>query len=151
MKRFAFRLENVLRYREQVERERQIALAKVHQLVVDHEQKLLEAYAVLEEARGELRKHESNGEINVTEARQQRVYLGSLRRHVSEVLKRLRKLELELDRRREEAIGARKERKVLEMLRTRRHEEYLRETGRADRAELDDIATKKEVVRRAGS
>lgn len=151
MKKFAFRLESVLRYREQVEREKQVALTKVHQLVVDHEQRLLEAYAILEGAREQLRKRESSGEINVSDAKQQRVYIGSLRRRVSEVLKRLRKLELELDRRREETIHARKERKVLEMVKARRRAEYIKDAGRAEQAELDDIATKKEVLKRTGS
>ena len=134
MKRFTFRLESVLRYREQVEREKQIALTKVHQLVVDHEQRLLEAYAILEGAREQVCERESRGDINVSDAKQQRLHIGSLRRLVSEVLKRLRKLELQLDRRREEAIHARKERKVLEMVKARRRAEYVKEAGRVEQA-----------------
>ena len=123
MKKFRFRLERVLNYREQMEKEKQIALTKVHQLVVEHEGRLLEAYAILERARDELRRAESAGEIDIEEVRKQRVYIGSLKRRVSDVLKSLRKLEIELARRRDEAVQARKEKKTLEMLKTRKRAE----------------------------
>jgi flagellar FliJ protein len=151
MKKFKFRLDSVLDYREQVEKERQVALTKVHRLVVEHEQKLLEAYAVLERAREDLRAQERGGEIDVAQARQHRLHIGSLRKQVSEVLKRLRKLEVELASRREEAVQARKERKVLEMLKAKRRAEYVKEADRFEQAELDDIAQKQEVLKRTGT
>ena len=55
MKKFKFRLESVLGYREQVEKQTQVALAQVQHLVVEHEQKLLQAYTNIEGAREELR------------------------------------------------------------------------------------------------
>ena len=151
MKKFLFRLESVLGHRERVEKGKQIALTRVHQLVLDHEQRLLEAHVIVEAAREELRKHESGPEIDVAEARQHRLYIGSLRMRVAEMLKRLRKLEIELGQRRDEAVQARRERKVFETLKTRRHAEYLKEIERDERIELDDIAARKEVVRRAES
>ena len=150
MKKFKFRLERVLDYREQVEKEKQAALGKVHQLVVQHEQTLLEAYEVLEGARDKLRQAESKGEIDIPRARENRVYIGSLRRRISEVLKGLRKLEIELARCREETIQATKERKVLEMLKARQQETHGREVRKAERVELDDIAMKNEIAKRAG-
>ena len=148
MKKFQFRLDRVLNYREQVEKEKQIALTKVHQLVVDHEKKLLQAYTVLEEARENLRQAGTCGELDVAELREHRLHIGSVRRRLSEVLKRLRKLEVDLEHRRGEAVKARKERRVLEMVKGRRHAEYVAEAERAEQAELDEIATKKEVIRR---
>ena len=148
MKKFRFRLERVLSYREQLEKERQIALTRVHQLVVDHERKLMEAYSVVERAREELRQREADGEIDVEAVRAQRRYIATLKRRVSDVLKRLRKLEIELAQRRDDAVQARKECKVLEMLKQRRRGEHLDEVKRAEQAELDDIATKREVRKR---
>ncbi|HUV38164.1 MAG TPA: flagellar export protein FliJ [Planctomycetota bacterium] len=151
MKKFRFRLERVLNYREQVEKQKQIALTEVHRLVVDHQQKLLDAYAVLEHARDDLRRAEGVGEIDVQTVRDSRVYIGTLKRRIAEVLKRLRKLEIELEQKRDEAVQARKERKVLELVKTRRAAEHRKETGRVEQAELDDIATKNEVLKRTAS
>ena len=151
MKKFVFNLEPVLNYREQVEKETQVALTKVQQLVSDHEGRLLEAYRILEGARGELRKQVGGGKIDMDEAKRQRLYIVSLKERVSEVLKRLRKLEVELTQRRDEAVQARKERKVLEMLRSRRHLAYMKEADRAEVAELDDLAGKKEAAKRMAS
>jgi len=151
MKKFRFRLERVLNYRAQVEKQKQIALSEVHQLVVDHEQKLIDAYRVLEGARDELRRDASAGDMDITKVKEQRVYIGLLKRRVSDVLKRLRRLEIELAQKREEAVQARKERKVLEMVKTRRRAEHVKEVSRAERVELDDIANKKEVLKRTAS
>ena len=149
MKKFKFRLESVLGYREQVEKQTQVALAQVQHLVVEHEQKLLQAYTIIEGAREELRAEEQEGHIDIRSVRQQRIHIGGLKTRVSDMLKKLRKLERELSRRRETVIQARKERKVLELLKGRRHVEYLNEAHQADQAELDDIAGKAEVLKRS--
>lgn len=151
MKKFKFRLESVLNHRGRVEKEKRVALTKVHQLVVTHEQRLLGVYAIIEAAREDLRREESARDIDIPQARQHRLYIGSLSLRVMEVLKRLRKLEIEQATRREEAIQARKERKVLEMLKIRRRAEHVKALERAERIELDDIAARNEVVKRMES
>jgi flagellar FliJ protein len=152
MKKFEFRLESVLGYREQVEKQRQVALAKIQHLVVEHEQKLLQAYSILEKAREDLRGEERvGGCVDVRTVRQQRVHIGTLKSRVSDLLKQLRKLERELAHQRDTVIQARKERKVLELLKDRRHVEYVKEADRVEQAELDDIAGKAEVLKRSQS
>ena len=150
MKKFTFNLERVLSYREQVEKEKQVALTKVQQLVADHESRLLEAYSVLETARGELRSQLGGGLLDVQRAKEQRRYIAILKERVSAVLKRLRKLEILLNQRRDEAVQARKERKVLEMLKGRRRRAYMKELDRAEVVELDDLVGKKEAAKRMG-
>jgi len=149
MKKFQFRLESVLGYREQVEKQKQVALARIQNLVVEHQQKLLQAYSILEQARAQLRDEETaRGTVDVHTVRQRRLHIGSLKSRVSDLLKRMRKLERELSKRREEVIQARKERKVLELLKERRRVEYVMDVERADQKELDDVAGKADALKR---
>ena len=150
MKKFRFRLESILKHREGVEKQKHISLSQVHELVLGEEQRLLEAQGLLDEARDELKTQENGGEIDLPRVRQQMAYTDSLRQRVSGLLGRVRELEARLARRREEAIGARRNRKVIESLKERRHGEYLREAGRDERIRLDDIANRKEAIRRQG-
>jgi flagellar export protein FliJ len=151
MKRFGFRLDSVLDYRRQVEKQKQILLGEVRQRVAFQERALWEASTTLVEARENLRRQESVGEIDVARAQQHRWHIGSLVKRLSELTMRLRMLEIELSRRRDEAVRAQKERKVLEMLRARCHARYLRKAERTEQNELDDLAAKNQTIRRTGS
>jgi len=151
MKRFRFRLASILKYRQGLEKQKRISLKQVHELVLGEERKLLEAQSLLDEALDELMTQENGGRIDLAQLRQQMAYTDSLRRRVCGLLGRVRELESRLARRREEVIRARSDRKVIESLKERRHGEYLREAGRDERITLDDIANRKEVLRRQES
>jgi flagellar FliJ protein len=148
MKKFKFRLESVLNYREQIEDQKRIAMAKVQRVIVDEERKLTEAHRALEEAREEIRRSRT-GEIDVAASRRQMTYVSGLKERVSDVLKGLRKLEQELNRKREELVQARKDHKVLEMLKRRRLVEYVKDAEHADQAQTDDLVNTAEATRRA--
>jgi len=151
MKKFIFRLDGVLKCREQVEKQKQILLGEVRGRLANQEKAVSLANTTVAEAREELRREESVGEIDVVQARQHRWHIGALRKRVSELTRCLRTLEIELSRRRDEAVRAQRDRKVLEMLRARRRALYLRKTERSEQNELDDVAAKNQAIRRTGS
>ena len=139
MKAFRFRLQAVLEHRERAEHEKRAALAQAQARVLDAERAVAETLAAHAEARQEAR-GTGCGSLDVTRARLQREYLATLRRRLDDARSRLRMLEREFGLRREEAIKARGERKVLTALKTRQHARHARRAGRVEQAELDDVA-----------
>jgi flagellar FliJ protein len=151
VKKFEFRLESVLRYRAQREKEKEISLAALRRLVLEDQRKLVEANVVLDAACEELRRQERSGEIDVAQARQGRLYLHSLRKKVSGILEGMRRLESDLIVCREETLRAMRERKIIEILKARRRAEHVRKIERAEQAELDDVVGRREAVKRSGT
>lgn len=151
MKRFEFRLEGVLRHRRRVEKKGQILLGGAREKAAREARSLEEANAAAAEAREELRRKASVGEIDVASARQQRRHIGALAERVRGMTRRLSALESEVGRRREEAVQAQRDRKALETLRARRHAVHVRKSASAEQKELDDLSAKRAWTRGNGS
>ncbi len=139
MKAFRFRLQTVLEQRERVEREKRAALAQARARVLDVERALAETQAAHGEAAEDARRT-ACGPVDVARAKEQREYLAALRRRIAEARGRLRTLEMEFALRREEAVKARGERKVLVALKTRQLARHVRRVRRLEQSELDDVA-----------
>ena len=127
-------------YRERLEKEKQVALAYMQRGVLEQQQKLGEAHRVLDDAREELRREAATGEIDLSQIRRQKAYLSGVARQVVELQERLHVLEVELSTRRDEAIRARKDRKVLELLKRRRRASWMQQRERVEQSELDELA-----------
>ena len=151
MKRFEFRLEGILRYRGRVEKEKRIGVSRAGEALAGQGRLMREADAAAAHAREELRKDTGLGEIDLTQARQQRRHVDALAEQAEGMTRRLRMLEGEFAARRDEAVRAQRERKVLDNLRARRHAAHVRGSERAEQKELDDVAVKNTWVRRSGS
>ena len=139
MKTFRFRLQTVLEHRERVEREKRGALARARARVLDSERALSEMQAAHAEAAEDARRT-ACGAVDVARARETREYLATLRRRMAGTRGRLRTLEMEFALRREEAVKARGERKVLAAFKSRLHVRHVRRMRRLEQAELDDVA-----------
>ncbi len=139
MKAFRFRLQTVLEHRERVEREKRAALAQARARVLDEERALSEAQAAHAEAIEDARQT-ACGPVDVARAREQREYLEAIRRRMAETRRSLRTLEMEFAQRREEAVKARGERRMLTALKTRRLARHVRRARRLEQAEIDDVA-----------
>ena len=150
MKRFQFRLQNVLNYREKIERQHELVFARAVQTVQAQQRQLMSLYELTSEAMEDMRRQGSD-KVDVVALRQERLYLTSVRRKIAEAIKRLRVLEHELERARRSFIDARKDRRVLELLRQKRRTEYQYEADRQEQKELDEVGSRPwQVGRSAG-
>jgi flagellar FliJ protein len=141
MKRFEFQLESVLMVRRQLEKQKQIELARVLKSVAEEEECLEDACGALEDARDSLRVSES-GAIDIDAVRVQRVYIGALRKRIADIAHHISELETELATRRNDVVKASKDRKVLERLKDKRFAEYRYTMDRAEQATLDEVAAR---------
>lgn len=138
MKKFAFRLQSVLNYREKIEHQRHLVFARVLQVVQTQERELVDLYRLTSEAIEELREQVAE-KVDVAALRQERLYLASVTRRIAEAIKRLRTVENELEHARRRLIDARRDRRALELLHQRRGDEYEYEANRQMQMELDEI------------
>ena len=140
MKRFAFRLETLLRirglYQEEAERRFREALMRLA-LGVD---RLEELRAELAATVGELLDLRLRGTVLQIQMLFQD-YIVSLRRRIDVQLAAVRAAEIEVERRREELMERMKERKTMDQLKVRDYDRYLVELRRYEQKVVDDLAT----------
>jgi len=144
--KFHFRLDSLLKIRENVRAEKQANLAKAYEAARIVEEKLGEIQSEIVH-NGELgREAIQKGQINVN-------YLLALRRHEafllaqqSQIQNDLEQIRLEIERRRLALMEADREVKVLEKLREKMKAKHLREEALAELKQMDEIAgrTRKE-------
>ncbi len=138
MKRFAFRLENVLHYREEVEQQRQLTLARATEALEARRQEVRRLQKQVDEATEEMRRLGVR-KLDLAALRQQQMHLGSLRGMLGGMERRLREAEAEWERVRGEYVEARKERRALELLRTQRASAHAHEAGVEEQKEMDEV------------
>ena len=141
MKRFAFRLEGVLRYRKEVEQQRQALLARSLEAVEARREEARRVRDQVEEAVEEMRRL-GRRNLDLSLLRQQSLRLATLRGLLSRLETGLREAEAEEERARGEYMEARKERQALELLRSQRLSEHARREGVEEQKELDEIGTR---------
>lgn len=141
MKRFGFRLQKVLNYRGEVERQRQMTLARAAEAVRAREREVRKLEDRASQSMEEMRKL-GRGKVDVGGLRQEHVHLGLIRRETREAKGQLRVAETESGVAREGFLEARKGRKALEVLRTQRAAEYGHEADLEAQKELDEISAR---------
>lgn len=150
MKRFQFRLQSVLNYRDRIEHQRGLIFARAVQTVQAQQRELMGLYELTSESMEDMRR-QSSDRVDVAALRQERLYLASVRKRIAQAIKRLRVIEHELDRARRSFIDARKDHRVLELLREGRVTQHQYETDRDERKELDEIGSRPwQIERSAG-
>ena len=148
MKRFGFRLEKVLNYREEIEQQRQLVLARAVEAVEAQKRELERLQEAAAEAMAEMRKSEGT-KVDVAMLRVGLAHLGAVRRKATKTSARLEVASKESAEARERLIDARKDRRALELLRAQRAAEYDHETDVQDQKELDEIGSRPWQVERA--
>ncbi len=136
---FRFELEPVLRQREQVERERQVAFAAIDRERLALESELRAARAMIEDERRELRRRLGGGGGRFGAVREQAMAVGALDRRAAGIGVRLGEVLQRLKEARGELVEASADRRAIELLRERRYELWRREQLRREQRELDDI------------
>ena len=146
-KRFRFNLEAVLRYRGVLEDQRRRDYLQANRLV---EEERVRRDSLLRE-RGEIqdeivKSFQDCLPLPVIVASYRLV--DSLERSAGESARRLGDLEAEAERRRLDLIEAGRDKRVMEMLKERRREEFRLEQDKLDQAELDETSIRMRSWRR---
>lgn len=141
MKAFRFSLQRVLQLREQDEDARRRELGEIEQKIAGQRRELGQYQAEAEGERNRFRVLTEQGVMDVQRMINSRSYLLGLKLKMSRVVGRLQELEQERQERIKRYIEARKQKRVLELLRDRSHEKWRREMEAEQQREADDFST----------
>lgn len=138
MAKFKFSLETVLKVRKIREREVQKEYALALMKVEEAKRKLVELRHMEDKAQDDLASMGRNI-INIKAIRYNRQYRFHLALHIIEIIGSLNEFGKEAEKVRLRLVEATKKRKVIERLRERRLEEFLKDQDRQERKVLDDM------------
>jgi flagellar FliJ protein len=140
-KRFRFRLETVLKVRRQREdQQKRVVAAKVRRLT-DLQSQARSVDEQIAQAVQAARGSRHPGALDMSQIARQRFWLGHLQRLLVETAGQIREVAEELHRERRVLIDLAKDRKALEKLKETQAQRYQAELDRAERIELDELAT----------
>jgi flagellar FliJ protein len=139
-KKFKFRLDPLLKLRENREKERQREHAEAAEKVLSQKQQLDQVDRTKLQTLDHQR-HRLSGNISVAEALIYSRYLMKLRKDRVTGSELLRGLEREAERRRARLVEAARERKTFELLKEKQKVRHLTALEKADQKDLDEVAT----------
>jgi flagellar FliJ protein len=138
MKRFKFRLDPVIRYREYLERIAQIELARETQALIETKNRISEIEQTRRYAASELDGKQKEG-IEVDRYRVFTAYLRGLRHEIESESERLIEIGKRI-REKQEAVKAETiKKKTLEWLKETEHSKYLEWVNRAEQKAADEL------------
>ncbi len=138
-KRFIFRLEPVLRYRSQLEKEKQREFAAVqmeYNAKGDQIRDLNQRFVQVQNRFGQAKSGGSDVKLWMS----YQSYLNDIKNSIFNCLAEQQKISQRLEQKRTELVRAARERRVLEKLREKRFANHVRENDRLEQKELDEIA-----------
>lgn len=146
-RRFRFNLEAVLRYRVIMADERRREFLEAKKLVDEEIQRREEMKRERGQMQDEIvRAFEERAPMQTVMASYHMV--GKLENAMADSLRRQQQLEVEVERRRQAMITANQEKQVMESLKERRREEYVKEQDRLEQAFLDELSIQSRARRR---
>lgn len=134
--RFKFRLQPVLSWRERVEQQKQLAMAETQRALADARRRQGElefAFATTAEI---LRR--GHGALEADALRHHYAHLEYLTREIKDQKVRVAACEAEVEQARVILVAASKDRKVMERLKERKHEQYTADVFAREQKESDD-------------
>ena len=145
MARFLFKLEGVLRYRENAEHQRQRDVAVIEAQMTALEAELRALDAEVQNVNNEARQHHLGGKLDMGFLTAHRRFLGSAQRQGIEIAQRMAQVRLKLDAARQALADAARERKVLEKLKERQLEAWQANLAQKEAAALDEVGMQMSV------
>lgn len=139
-KKFQFKLQSVLRYREMLEDEAKRVFAVANQAV--EEQKRQEQFLQTERTalQDDLRKMNSGGQVPFAQMVNTLRYIGGLDTGIAAARHEAERLRAEMEDKRLAFVNFRKDRRALEILKDKRREEYQKEEDRQRQLVLDELS-----------
>jgi flagellar FliJ protein len=139
MARFKFRLEAVLRHREQIEKEKQRKLAAISQQIQILVRQIHETQARIGEENKALGARELTGRLDMQYIAVERRFVGNLHLRIALAMEKIRELEKHEAAARAELLHAARQHKIIEKLREKQLAEWRTEQERKDAALTDEI------------
>lgn len=144
-RRFQFRLQTVLEYKQKREEEEQRELGRLLE-ILGREQSRLEGLKHLQQARQEeLAEKSAAGRLDVGELQRYHEYEKRIEKEIAAQAIRVQQAEMDVEEQRQRLLEAAKEKKIYEKLKEKHHDVYIAETEAEERKLLDDLATSKFV------
>ncbi|MBN1436468.1 MAG: flagellar export protein FliJ [Sedimentisphaerales bacterium] len=140
MKKFEFRLQTLLKLREQVEGQKKRVVAELVQQINQQQQEALELNAAMREQGEILKKQRASGQIDVSWFGNYRSYVTHIQQAIQQRVQNVKEIQKQLMIARHELAEAAKETKVLEKLKQKRRERYDYELQLAEAREQDEIS-----------
>ena len=138
-KKFKFRVESVLKMREQAEQRALRAMADASGKVAEIENRIRDMRARVADQNRLVREGVLTGSVNVQYMSLYRRHVMALNRRMIELGRDLHEAAVELANRRAEALEAVKQRKVLTKLKDRQLAKYMKELERDELRQTDDM------------
>lgn len=141
MKKFKFRLENVLELRTKTLEDRQLEMAAIQVRLNESNNKLISLEQSRLQAKGDLENILGAGEnIEFIRVKNYQDYIAKLDDDISIQHKVIADIENELELKQEEVREALKAKKMLEKLKEKEYKAFLKDFEQREAKELDDIA-----------
>ncbi len=138
MARFVFSLEGLLRHRKRLERERQRDLALIQRQARVLEEELREVGNSMTLTTQEVR-NRLVGRLDLAFLAAHRRYIVTMQIKGHNILAKIGALAPQIEARRVALVAAARDRKAIEKLKERRHEEWIAEQAKREMAELDEV------------
>ncbi|NLX13314.1 MAG: flagellar export protein FliJ [Phycisphaerales bacterium] len=140
-KRFVFRLETLLKIRQQREEWQQRIVAGRLRQIQETRRRIADLEQRMHAGQEAVRDSQRRGRIDLQQAMHYRHWIGHLHKNVLETQSHLGYLEAELVRERAALSEAAKQRKILDKLKERQWQRHLRGEDRREVNEADELAT----------
>lgn len=138
---FKFKLEPVLKLRKRTEDRLQVELAELKASYDREKEKLNELTHIKSKCEKDIREKYGREETTLSEILLYIHYLEKLKVDIEEQELLLKKIEEQIEDKRNELLKASQERKIIEKLRDNSEKEYVEAENRKERVFLDEIAT----------
>lgn len=140
MAQFVFKLDGVLRYRKNVEHQRQRDVAEIQAQMTALEAQLRTMDAEVQAVNADIRENALNGRIDTGFLIAHRRFLAGAQKQALSIAQKMGLVQVKLDQARKALAEAAKEHKILDKLRERQLEVWNLEIARKDAAAMDEVA-----------
>lgn len=142
-RRFRFRLQTVLEYKQRREEEEQRELAKKKEILAKEEKRLRSLQRLQETRRQELAEKSAKGDLNVDELRMYHEHQKKMARDIAHQNVRVQQAQADMEFQRQKLLQASKEKKTYEKLKEKHHQAFVAEVEAEEAKLIDEIATTK--------
>ena len=141
MKKFKFRLQNLLQLRQQQEDQKKQAVGELLAQIHEYQRQSLEMAAAIRKEGEKLKRQYQEGKVDLDWVGYYRLYVTHLHNAISERIKKVAQVQVKLSAARQELVEAAKQTKILEKLREKQKKRYDKQIRRREGQQQDEIST----------
>ena len=140
MKKFSFRLQPVLKLREQQEEQKKRAVGILQNEIAEQQRQALAMAEVVKEQGQILKDHFFRGNVDVNWISYYQGYVSNMQRNIAEKINNVAQVQKKLVKARAELAEAAKQTKIIEKLKEKRKQRYDKQLQRRETFEQDELA-----------